>query len=155
MALCFVQLKRRWNGRGRKIINHHIVEGTRESNPRVHDLQHPRLGKPRCGLQIMDTRIGFPCPFHSVVIDSISPASVYPSDRLSVCPIVTHSLFGIEKKQTSPIVYAFPSPLKAFLYSSYLATKFTIYFRRIVMYDSFECNLSTDRDDRNKWTFRN
>ena len=29
------------------------------------------LGKPRRGLQIMDTRIGFPCPFHSVVIDSI------------------------------------------------------------------------------------
>ena len=55
---------------GRKIINHHIVEGTRESHPRVHDLQHPRLGKPRRGLQIMDTRMGFPCPFHSVVIDS-------------------------------------------------------------------------------------
>ena len=55
---------------GRKIINHHIVEGTRESHPRVHHLQHPRLGKPRCGLQIMDTRMGFPCPFHSVVIDS-------------------------------------------------------------------------------------
>ena len=58
--------------RGRKIINHHIVEGTRESHPRVHDLQHPRLGKPRRGLQIMDTRMGFPFPFHSVVIDSIS-----------------------------------------------------------------------------------
>ena len=57
--------------RGRKIINHHIVEGTRESHPRVHDLQYPRLGKPRRGLQIMDTRMGFPCPFHSVVIDSI------------------------------------------------------------------------------------
>ena len=53
---------------GRKIINHHIVEGTRESHPRVHDLQHPRLGKPRRGLQIMDTRMGFPCPFHIVVI---------------------------------------------------------------------------------------
>ena len=56
----------------RKIINHHTVEGTRESHPRVHDLQHPRLGKPRRGLQILDTRMGFPCPFHSVVIDSIS-----------------------------------------------------------------------------------
>ena len=63
----FIKNKRR----GRKIINHHIVEGTRESHPRVHDLQHPRLGKPRRGLQIMDTRMGFPCPFHSVVIDSI------------------------------------------------------------------------------------
>ena len=62
----FIKNKRR----GRKIINHNIVEGTRESHPRVHDLQHPRLGKPRRGLQIMDTRMGFPCPFHSVVIDS-------------------------------------------------------------------------------------
>ena len=49
----FIKNKRR----GRKIINHHIVEGTRESHPRVHDLQHPRLGKPRRGLQIMDTRM--------------------------------------------------------------------------------------------------
>ena len=44
----------------------------REFHPRVHYLQHPRLGKPRRGLQIMDTRMGFPCPFHSVVIDSIN-----------------------------------------------------------------------------------
>ena len=50
------------------------MEGTRESHPRVHDLPHPRLGKPRRGLQIMDTRMGFPCPFHRVVIDSIIPA---------------------------------------------------------------------------------
>ena len=67
MALCFVKLNDVKIGlfimnkrRGRKIINHHIAEGTRESHPRVHDLQHPRLGKPRRGLQIMDTRMGFP-----------------------------------------------------------------------------------------------
>ena len=48
------------------------MEGTRESHPHVHDLQHPRLGKPRPWLQIMDTRMGFPCPLHSVVIDSIN-----------------------------------------------------------------------------------
>ena len=78
MALCFVRLKRglglfsKNKRRGSKIINHHIVEGTRESHPRVHDLQHPRLCKPRRGLQVIDTRMGFPCPFHSVVIDSIS-----------------------------------------------------------------------------------
>ena len=48
------------------------MEGTRESHPRVHDLLHPRLGKPRRGLQIMDTRMGFPSPFHRVVIDSIN-----------------------------------------------------------------------------------
>ena len=58
---------------GRKIINHHIAKGTRESPPRVHDLRHPRLGKPRRGLQIMDTRMGFPRPFRNVVIDSNNP----------------------------------------------------------------------------------
>ena len=57
---------------GEKKINHHIVEVTRESHPRVHDLQHPRLGKPRRGLQIMDIRMGFPCPFRNAVIDSIN-----------------------------------------------------------------------------------
>ena len=77
----FIKIKRR----GRKIINHHIVEGTRESHPRVHDLQHPRLGKPRRGLQIMDTRMGFPCPFHSVVIDSIN-LSPHHSELLECLP---------------------------------------------------------------------
>ena len=48
------------------------MKGTRESHPRVHGLQHPQLGKPRRGLQIMDTRMGFPCPSQSVVIDYIS-----------------------------------------------------------------------------------
>ena len=56
----------------RKITNHHIEGGTRESHPRVQDLlQHPRLTKPRRGLQILDTRMGFPCPFLNVVLDSI------------------------------------------------------------------------------------
>ena len=56
----------------RKIINHHIEGVTRESHPRVQDLQHPRLGKPRRGLQILDTRKGFPRPSLNVVLDSIS-----------------------------------------------------------------------------------
>ena len=56
-----------------KIINHHIEGGTRESHPCVQDLQHIRLGKPRCGLQILDTRMGFPCPSLNVVLDSINP----------------------------------------------------------------------------------
>ena len=60
----------------RKIIKHHIEEGTRESHPRVQDLQHPRLGKPRRGLQILDTRMGFPRPSLNVVLDYISP--IYP-----------------------------------------------------------------------------
>ena len=33
--------------RCRKITNQYIPEGTRESHPGVHALQHPRLGKPR------------------------------------------------------------------------------------------------------------
>ena len=57
----------------RKIINHHIEGGTRESHPRVQDLQHPRLSKPRPGLQILDTRMGFPRPSLNVVLDSINP----------------------------------------------------------------------------------
>ena len=65
MTLCFEQLKRyenriiywKWK-RWRKIINHYTPEGTRESHSHVHDLWHPWLGKPRRGLQIMDTRIG-------------------------------------------------------------------------------------------------
>ena len=57
--------------RRRKLINHHIAGRTRESHPRVQDLQHPRLGKPRRGLQILDTRMGFSRPSRNVVIDSI------------------------------------------------------------------------------------
>ena len=45
-----------------KIINHHIEGGTQESHPCVQDLKHTRLGKPRRGLQILDTRMGFPRP---------------------------------------------------------------------------------------------
>ena len=56
----------------RKIIKHHIEEGTLESHPRVQDLQHPRLGKPRRGLQILDTRMGFPRPSLNVVLDYIN-----------------------------------------------------------------------------------
>ena len=60
----------------RKIIKHHIAGGTRESHPRVQDLQHPRLCKPPYGLQILDTRMGFPSPSLNVVIDSIIPKPV-------------------------------------------------------------------------------
>ena len=68
------------------------MEGTRESHPRVHDLQHPRLGKPRRGLQIMDTRMGFPCPFHSVVIDSINLRDTHNDIFVYVCTCVQLTL---------------------------------------------------------------
>ena len=61
----------------RKIINHRIEGGTRESHPRVQDLQHPQLGKPRRGLQILDTRMGFPRPSLNVVLDSISHKKIH------------------------------------------------------------------------------
>ena len=56
----------------RKIIKHHIEGGTWESHPRVQDWQHPRLGKPRRGLQILDIRMGFPRPSLNVMLDSIN-----------------------------------------------------------------------------------
>ena len=39
--------------------------GEREIHPRVTDMQRPRLGKPRRGLQIFDTRVDFPVPVQS------------------------------------------------------------------------------------------
>ena len=45
----------------------------RESHPRVQDLQHPRIGMPHLGLQILNTRLGFPCPSLNVVLESFSP----------------------------------------------------------------------------------
>ena len=57
----------------RKIINHHVAGGTRESHPHVQDLQHPRVSLPRHGLQMLDTQYGFPGPSSNVVIDSTIP----------------------------------------------------------------------------------
>ena len=37
----------------------------REIHPRVKDMQLPRLGKPRRGLQIFDTWVDFPVPEQS------------------------------------------------------------------------------------------
>ena len=81
----------------RKIINHHIEGGTRESHPRVQDLQHPRLGKPRRGLQILDTRMGFPRPSLNVVLDSIN-LSPHHSELLECLP----TQYTGEKFQLSP-----------------------------------------------------
>ena len=72
----------------RKIIKHHIEGGTRESHPRVQDLLHPRLGKPRLGLQILDTRMGFPRPSLNEVLDSINPISTrspFSSSNIGQC----------------------------------------------------------------------
>ena len=67
-------------------IYHHIAEGTRESHPSVHDLQSKtRLAKSWM-LQIMDTRMGFPCPFCNVVIDYFSPTPFIFRKRLILRP---------------------------------------------------------------------
>ena len=42
----------------RKEWENHIEGGTRKPHHRVHGLQHQRLRKPRCRLQILDTRMG-------------------------------------------------------------------------------------------------
>ena len=60
-------------------IYHHTVEGTRESHPSVHDLQSTTRLAESWMLQIMDTRMGFPCPFHNVVIDYFSPTPISTS----------------------------------------------------------------------------
>ena len=48
------------------------LQGGTTFHPSVQDLQDPRLGKPRRGLQILDTRIRFPRPSLNVVLDSIN-----------------------------------------------------------------------------------
>ena len=54
-------------------IYHYTPEGTRESHPSVHDLQSTTRLAESWMSQSMDTRMGFPCPFRSVVIDYFSP----------------------------------------------------------------------------------
>ena len=71
--------------RGRKIIIHHSAEGTSESNSYVNDLKHPG-----CRSQILDTRMGFPCPFHNVLIhvDAINLAPTeFASDLVNLLPL--------------------------------------------------------------------
>ena len=56
----------------RKIINYHIEGWTRASYPRAQDLQSTTASiVVTSGLQILDTRMGFPNPSHNMVIDSI------------------------------------------------------------------------------------
>ena len=56
-------------------IYHHTVEEIRESHPSAHDFQSTTRLAESWLLQIMDTRMGFTCPFHNVVIDYFSPKS--------------------------------------------------------------------------------
>ena len=68
----------------RKIIKHHVAGGTLEYHTCVQDSQHPRLGKPRRGLQILDTWMGFPGPSRNVVIDSISLGQTQVTDFINL-----------------------------------------------------------------------
>ena len=68
----FIYKQWMWKDENNRIY-HHTVEGTRESHPSVHDLQSTTRLAESWMLQIMDTRMGFPCPFHNVVIDYFSP----------------------------------------------------------------------------------
>ena len=58
-------------------IYHYTPEGTRESHPSVNDLQCTTRLAESWMSQIMDTRIGFLCPFQSVGIDYFAPAPLF------------------------------------------------------------------------------
>ena len=116
MALCFVQLKQFEMGlfiknkrRGRKKINHHIVEGinrilhhieggTRESHPSVQDLQSTTRLAESWMLKIVDTRMGFPSPSLNVVIDYLSHSCLKMCKICLKCTLdATFSrLFGVD-----------------------------------------------------------
>ena len=55
---------------------HHVAKGTRESHPSVHDLQSTMRLPESWMYQIMDTRMGFPCPFCNVAIEYFSPTPI-------------------------------------------------------------------------------
>ena len=116
----------------RKIINHHIDGGTRESHPRVQDLQHPRLGKPRRVLQIFYTRMGFPRPSINVVLDSINP-DILISSKMKIPFISPSFIQGIcfsylVDLDTGILVHLYPTSItdtcSYYDSCSYLATKF-------------------------------
>ena len=50
---------------GRKKKSTTTLYRDREIHPHIKDLQRPRLGKPRRGLQMFDTRVDFPVPVQS------------------------------------------------------------------------------------------
>ena len=58
---------------GEKIINHNILEGTKESDPSVNCLQNQRLDKALYDLHIIE----FFCPVCFVLMDSISLMYTY------------------------------------------------------------------------------
>ena len=62
-------------------INHYTPEGTRESHPNVHDLQSKTRLAESWMSQIIDTRMEFPCPFRSVVIDYFSLGPLFSTNK--------------------------------------------------------------------------
>ena len=62
-------------------IYHYTPEGTRESHPSVHDLPSTTRLAESWMSQIMDTRMGFPCPFRRVVIDYFSPTPLFSINK--------------------------------------------------------------------------
>ena len=61
------------------------MKRAKETHPRVH-LQHRRLGKPRCGLQIIDTWLG------SRVVDVANHGHHSDGIPLSLCNVVIYSM---------------------------------------------------------------
>ena len=65
--ICYIRLSNR--------IYHYTPRGTRESHLRVHDLQPTTRLAESLMSQIIDTRIGYSCPFQSVVINFLFSAA--------------------------------------------------------------------------------
>ena len=63
-------------------INHYTPEGTKESHRSVHDLQSTTRLAESWMSQIIDMRMGFPCPFWSVVIDYFSRTPLFSINNL-------------------------------------------------------------------------
>ena len=60
-----------------RVRNSCLKSEKRESYPSVHDLQSTTRLAESWISQIMDTRMGIPCPFRSVVIDYFSPTPLF------------------------------------------------------------------------------
>ena len=63
------------------------AEGTRVSHPWVIDFQHPQISKPHCGLKIMDTLMGFLCPFYNMTNGCINLTERRGNSGCSLPPV--------------------------------------------------------------------
>ena len=58
------------------------MRGTRDSHSSVQDLQSTTRHAELWILQIVDMKMGFPCPSHNVMIVNFSPCNVYRTNMI-------------------------------------------------------------------------